>query len=534
MRLEPYFAVFKRALASGDSKLLFAASLAACGVLFLLLGWATFSEDDAHVMRVAIESGWLDPYYNGDIYKQLSAANFTPVVLTLFHAVLIFLPLDSASFLSASIMFMALFIALAGVLGREISGNSRGAWLAMLLVFSNLAVATLVSRFYTMHYVVGGVFALLALILSIRKSLGLLELASVFVLLVFALLAKEVYVGVPPIVLLVAWRTSNLKLAGAAVAGISIYFFMRVTVLGLPSSGNSGNSYLISILSVSGESWAGFFEWYLQTKWLVLLAALAAFFYSPLKFIKLLPLPLLFLLPTFLAAHGYLNPQLHGDRIFFAFDSAMAIAAAIILAPLLSEKGYVAKFGLPACLIGSLFLHLQYIGHYRAEEQDTADYKVTQYLMDSENIIDNKTFFVPIYFDQGELMIVEKALNNKTFLATQNCILALQAPVERLVVFDQSGNVSTREALQASCSPTDRALDVLIAPRVIKGVVEWDLDIKPGFSGGVLFVDRAIAIPAPNFSMLMVAPANGERYQLFAFKENQWWFSEIAEMEIQK
>ena len=131
-------------------------------------------------------------------------------------------------------------------------------------------------------------------------------------------------------------------------------------------------------------------------------------------------------------------------------------------------------------------------------------------------------------------MIVEKALNNRTFLATQNCILALQAPVERLVVFDQSGNIGNREGLEASCRAADRALEVLIAPRVIKGVVEWDLDIKPGFAGGVLFVDRAIAIPAPSFSMLMVAPADGERYQLFAYKENQWWFSEIAAMEIQK
>jgi|TARA_B110000971_G_scaffold216151_1_gene250718 hypothetical protein len=533
MRPETYFADFKRAIASGDSKLLFAASLAACGILFLLLGWATFSEDDAHVMRVAIESGWLDPYYNGDIYKQLSAANFTPVVLTLFHAVLILLPLDSASFLVVSSVFMAFFIGLAGVFAREISGSSRGAWLAMVLVFSNLAVATLVSRFYTMHYIVGGVFALLALILSIRKSSSTPQL-SVCALLVCALLAKEVYVGVPPIVLLIAWRTSNLKLAISAMTAIFVYFCMRLLVLGLPSGGGSGSGYLASVFSISGQSWAAFFEWYLETKWLVLLAALAAFFYSPLKFIKLLPLPLLFLLPTFLAAHGYLVPELHGDRIFFAFDSAVAIAAAIILAPLLSEKGYVAKIGLPACLIGGLFLHVQYIGHYRAEEQSTADYKVTQYLMDSENIIDNKTFFVPLYFDQGELMIVEKALNNRTFLATQNCILALQAPVERLVVFDQSGNIGNREGLEASCRAADRALEVLIAPRVIKGVVEWDLDIKPGFAGGVLFVDRAIAIPAPSFSMLMVAPADGERYQLFAYKENQWWFSEIAAMEIQK
>lgn len=534
MRPEPYFVDFKRAIASGDSKFLFAASLAGCGVLFLLLGWATFSEDDAHVMRVAIESGWLDPYYNGDIYRQLSAANFTPVVLTLFHAVLILLPLESASFLSVSIIFTALFITLAGVLGREISGNSRVAWLAMLLVFSNLALATLVSRFYTMHYVVGGVFALLALILSIRRSPGSLELVSVGVLLSFALLAKEVYIGVPPIVLLVAWRTSNLKLAGAAVVGITLYFFMRITVLGLPSSGSGGSSYLVSVLSISGESWAGFFEWYLETKWFVLLATIAAFFYSPLRLAKLLPLPIMFLLPTFLAAHGYLNPQLHGDRIFFAFDSAMAIAAAITLSPLLSEKKILANFGMLACLIVILFLHTRYISHYKAVEQGRAAYKVTQYLMDSENVIDNKTFFVPLAFDQGELMIVEKALNNRTFLATQNCILALQAPIERLVIFDQSGSLGSTEELEANCKPADRPLEVRLAPRVIKGVVEWDLDVEQGFSGGVLFVDRAMAVPVPRFSRLMVAPADGEHYQLFAFKENQWWFSEVAEMEIRK
>lgn len=534
MGLENYFADFKRAIASGNSRFLFAASLAGCCVLFSLLGWATFSEDDAHVMRVAVESGWLDPYYNGEVYKQLSAANFTPVVLTLFHAILAVLPLSSVSFLSISIIFMALFIALAGILGREISGSSRGAWLTMLLVFSNLAIATLVSRFYTMHYIVGGVFALLALILSIRKSPGSLSLFSIGILLVFALLAKEVYIGVPPIVLLMAWRTSNLKLAIAAVAAVVVYFCMRVLVLGLPTDGGSGSGYLASVLSINGESWAAFFEWYFESKWLVLLAAIAAFFYSPLKFLKLLPLASMFLLPTFLAAHGYLNPQLHGDRIFFAFDSAMAIAAAVTLSPLLSQKKTVANFGLTIFLILGLFLHIQYISHYKIEEQGTADYKVTQYLMDPENVIDSKTFYVPLYFDQGELMIVEKALNNRTFLATQNCILALQAPVELLVVFDQSGDISSREDLEANCKPSDTVLEVRIAPRVIKGVVEWDLDIEPGFAGGVLFVDRAIAIPAPSFSMLMVAPASGERYQLFAFKENQWWFSEIAEMEIQK
>jgi len=132
------------------------------------------------------------------------------------------------------------------------------------------------------------------------------------------------------------------------------------------------------------------------------------------------------------------------------------------------------------------------------------------------------------------LMIVEKALNNRTFLATQNCILALQAPIERLVIFDQSGSLGSTEELEANCKPADRPLEVRLAPRVIKGVVEWDLDVEQGFSGGVLFVDRAMAVPSPRFSRLMVAPADGEHYQLFAFKENQWWFSEVAEMEIRK
>lgn len=533
MRLEKLFADMRQAIADGSFQLLFLVSIIACGVLFSFLGWATFSEDDAHVMRVAIESGWLDPYYNGEIYKQLSAANFTPFVLTLFRAVLVYLPLDSVSFLSVSAVFTALLAALAGVLSREIGSSACGAWLTVLLVLSNLAVTTLLSRFYTMHYVAGGVFALLALILSIRKPAGSVALVGIFTFLVFALLAKEVYVGVPLIVFILAWRTSNLKLGIVAVTAVIVYISMRLLVLGLPS-GSGSSSYSASVFSLSLQNWLAFFAWYVETKWLLLLAVAISLFYAPLRFLKLLPFALLFLLPTFLAAHGYLNPRLHGDRIFFAFDSAMAVVVAITLSPLLMAKKNVTSVGMVLGLTIGLFLHMHYIAAYKAEEQSTADYRVTRYLMDSENAKVGKTFYVPLSFEQGELMIVERELDGKPFLATQNCILALQQPEDRLVVFDQGGNLSSRENLDASCKPAASPVRVNIAPRAIKGVVEWNLDVEPGFVGGALFIDRAIAVPVANFSRLMVVPGSGERYQLFAFKEDQWWFSAVAEMDIQR
>ncbi|MFK7864335.1 MAG: hypothetical protein AB8B95_08950 [Pseudohongiellaceae bacterium] len=525
------------AFQQGEYPLFFLVCGLACFGLLSLVSWITFSEDDAHVMRVALESGWLSPYYDGQTYKQLSAANFTPVVLTLFRLILNLFPFSEFSFLFICLGLMAVAISLSGLLVLKISQSTAAAWLAMLLVFSNFAVATMASRFYTLHYTAGGILALLSLLLCLtpnftpRRCLAILMTAS------FAILAKEVYVVIPPLIFLGAWHYKSAGLAVAAAGTFVIYFTLRILVLGLPSGGGE-SSYLQSILLADSFSWAGnFFTWYFKSKWLIVVVAILALFCAPQKMIRLLPVPLLFLLPTFLASHAYLNPQLHGDRVFFAFDSALAIVAAVALAPLLKAltlsvvKAYVAAFTLLAAVF---FSHSMSAREYRRAELGTTDYKVTKYLTDSGEKVVDQVYYVPLGFEQGQLAIVRRLLGLGTYLVTQNCILALEQPADLLTVFDQAGNISSRSALEAGCMTVESPVTPLLLPRAVKGLVEWDLQVDSGFIGGVIFVDRAIAVPAPRFSTVMVSPPTGEPYQLFAFKGSQWWFSEIMQMEIQR
>lgn len=534
MPLDHYLLLLKRDFNKGGFSGLLLASALAYGVLLYLLSWVTFSEDDAHVMRVALESGWLASYFDGDSYKQLSAANFTPVVLTLFRLVMTILPFSDASFLVVAIGMLCLFTSMAGALVQRISQSQVAGWLAALGIFSNLAVATLASRFYTFHYVAGGVFVLLSVMLCLSSQLSTKRLIAIFTLLTFSMLAKEVYVVVPPLLVLLGWRNREKALAVSALGSLGAYFALRFSVLGLPSGGGE-SSYLQSIFTVGFESWAyNFVSWYVQSKWLILVMALAAVVLAPRRFLSLLPIPILFLLPTFLASHGYLNPQMHGDRIFFAFDSSLAMISSLAIAPTLGKTRFVTVLGLIATLLIAVGMQYRGIDSYKVSELATADYRVTKFLTDTDKNLAGKTVYVPLSFEQGQLMIVQSLLGLDTFLVTQNCIMALQQPSEQLIVFDQEGNMSTKEALAADCEEVGSPVTATLLPRAIAGLVEWKLNVEPGFVGGVIFVDRAIAVPAPSFSTVMVSPPAGERYQLFAFQGNKWWFSEIDQMEIQR
>lgn len=65
------------------------AAIAMYILLFPALSWTTFSEDDAHILRVAIQYDWLQPFYSHEVYTQLSATNFTPLVLTIYRFLLL-------------------------------------------------------------------------------------------------------------------------------------------------------------------------------------------------------------------------------------------------------------------------------------------------------------------------------------------------------------------------------------------------------------------------------------------------------------
>jgi hypothetical protein len=231
-------------------------------------------------------------------------------------------------------------------------------------------------------------------------------------------------------------------------------------------------------------------------------------------------------------SHGIVEHTLHGDRIFFAFDCALAIVAVIAIA----QSAWFQRFARPLPLLGLLALllivHVFNNAGYRAQTEQMADFRITRFLLDNLADLEGATLFVPMNFIQGDLMRVNDALGQPRFLITQNCIVALGAAEGELYMFNGNGESITREDLTANCVPASIDPVVDIAPRYNNGLLQWQLQFPEGFNGGVLFVDRAFAVPIPAFSQQLVKPAPGERYQLFANNGVNWWFSEIAPMDI--
>jgi len=513
-------------------------SLLAFAALLPVLSWTTFSEDDAHVMRVAVDYGWLQHYLDADVYRQLSAANYTPVILSVYKLLPGLFSLSPLSFLVFSLLAMSLFTALAGLLTERLTDSRLAACTAMLVIFSNFSLHTLITRFYTVHYVIGGVFALAALALIFRKGqenvnntkTGSAVLAGLLMLL--AMLSKEVYLVLPPLVLLMALLQRNYRLAGSAMAALMIYLSLRTYILGLSAEVSEEAGYYSGILGVSIPAWLAFLSLYARSRVIILLMTIAAVILNPRQMLKLLPVALMFGLPALAVSHGITQPELHADRLFFAMDSALAIVAVIALnqAPLFQKSARPALLGVA---LGFVFIvHVFNSNALRSETRSGADYQITRFITANTAQLQWKTLYVPLEFSQGNLARVNSALGNPDFRITQNCRAALNSGADTLIAFDRSGSEMPRAELEAQCLPANPEVTVNIAPRITEGFVEWSLGFGDDFSGGVLFIDRALAVPTTHFARQMVMLKPGETYQLFANKGNRWWFSGIKPIEV--
>lgn len=514
-------------------RLLFLVSLVAFVALMPFLSWVVFSEDDSHLMRVASDYGWLQHYLVPEIYQQLSAANYTPTALTFYKFLVSLCAFNSIAYLAFMTVMLALFTALAGRVTAIVTGRQQTALLAMLLIFSSLSMTTLLVRFYTMHYIVGGVFALSALVLILPQRTTLRTAVSAGLLLWLALLSKEVYLVLPPMLMALAlWRRDWPLLVSSALA-LGIYGFMRIYILGLSVDVGGESSYFAGFWNAGGEAIQRFLGWYVQTRWAILLAVLAALVLNPKRTLMLLPIAIAFVVPSLTVSHGITEFNLHGDRLYFAFDSALAMVAAIALTEsraadwLQSRNGYYAVAGLLVLVIA---LHLNTNRHHRDNLTESVDYRITRFILDNEDNLAGKTLFVPMNFIQGDLMRINNIIGRAPFHITQNCLQALQAA--DLVAFDGAANQIPREALAANCVAIEADVDAIVPPNYNHGVLSWQLQSSGDYNIGVLFVDRAFAVPIPAFSRQLVRPRPGEQYQLFANSGNGWWFSDVRTLQI--
>ena len=515
---------------------LFLVSLIAYIALMPFLSWIVFSEDDSHLMRVAADYGWLQHYLVPEIYQQLSAANYTPTAMTFYKLLVSLFAFSPIAFLAFMTLAMALFTALAGRVTQLVTGQQQTALLTMLLVFSSLSVTTLLVRFYTMHYIVGGIFALGALTLVLPQRTELRTAIGAGVLLWLALLSKEVYLVLPPMLMVFALWRRDWPLLISAAAALGIYALLRIYMLGMSVDVGGESSYFAGFWSVGADAMALFVAWYVKTRLVILLAVLAALVVNPRRTLMLLPIAIAFVLPSLTVAHGINEFSLHGDRLFLAFDSALAMVAAIALTESARLSHWFhsrnAHYAMTALLVVVIALHLNANRNHRDVLTATVDYRITRYLLDNEAQLPGKTLFVPMNFIQGDLMRVNSILGRPSYQITQNCLVALSVPEENLVLFDGQAQLITRETLAANCVPLDANVVEVVAPNYNHGILSWQLQAESNYNIGVLFVDRAFAVPVPAFSRQLVRPRPGEQYQLFANTGAGWWFSDVRTLQI--
>jgi len=508
------------------------ASLLMYAALFPLLSWTVFSEDDSHLMRVAIDYAWWQHFFMPEIYRELSAANYTPIPLVIYKTLVSSFGFSTHAFLIFMLVAISLVSALAAVLTELMTRNRMASWAVMLLIFSSMSMHTLITRFYTMHYLIGGIFALATLVVIFRRDVKDCSPWLPSLLLLLALVSKEVYLVLAPLVVLIALYRRNIRLVVGAGLALLVYLALRTWMLGMSVDIGGESSYFAGFWGISSEAWISFIAWYMKTRMFILAALVLALFMNFWRTLLLLPLALIFAAPGLAVSHGIVEHTLHGDRIFFAVDCALALVAIISL----SQSAFFQRVARPLPLLAAfaLFLavHVFNNASYRTQLEQTADFRITQFLLDNLADLEGATLFVPMNFIQGDLMRVNDALEQPRFLITQNCVAALGAAEGELFMFNGAGEAITRAELTANCVPASVNPVVDIAPRYNNGLLQWQLQFPEGFSGGVLFVDRAFAVPIPAFSQQLVKPAPGERYQLFANNGVNWWFSEIEPMAI--
>lgn len=501
--------------------------------LFPLLSWVNFSDDDGHIMRVAVQHGWLEHYFSRDAYRELSVANYTPVSLTMYRALTMLGGVEPTVFLGFMLLLMSVYTALAASLVRLVTASHPAAIITMALLLSNLSFATLLTRFYTMHYVIGGIFALLALLVVFRRGLPLASPWTAGILVFLAILSKEVYLVLPVVIAVFALRVRHYRLLMSVVVVTLVYIALRQYILGVSVNPATSGSYFSAFWSIGITDWISFLAWYASHRFVLLVMVAVACLLASRSHGVLIIFALLFGLPGLTVPHGILQPEMHADRIFLAMDTGLAIASAIILAPRLDHQRNALWFGAWAGLLVLVFgLQASAVSNVRSNVADTVDHRFTEYLLENWSGLEGQVLFAPLEITQGNLMWVSRLIDGPDFEITLNCQRALDVSEHRLRAFDRSASPMSRETLADQCLEAEPGVDVLERPGYYHGVIRWQVRFSEGYSGGVLLLDRAMAIPFSEFRSQVVRPGPGERYQLFARQEDRWWFSEVDQLVV--
>jgi hypothetical protein len=506
-------------------------SFAGTLLFFPQLSWVVFSGDDSHLMRVALQHGWAAPYFSPEQYRELSVANFTPIPLSVYKTILTVFGQRPLVLLLFMLLLCGTALTLTGALVYKLTNKVSPALICVALILSSQSLHTLLSRFYTMHYLIGLIFALSAFLVFVSVKRQNFGTVLVILFAFLAMLSKEVYVIAPVILALLALKNGERILPAGLLGAFVVYWLWRSYMVAGGMSIGSEESYFKGFWTIESAQWHAFFLWYLKTNLLLLSAVLLAMAIVPRVFFPMFIAALAFGLPGLAVTHGIQEFEMHADRIFLAMNVALAIAATISVSGIKTSTVLYERPAVAFVFLFSLASHFWFIPQYKAMTTASPDYRISRFLLDNRPALVDYTIFVPVNFIQGDLVRVSRLLNEPSFELTQNCQTALLAPEDALVVFDASGEVRNMEWLADTCLNIDLNVVESIPPGYRDGYLQWRLEAPEGYTAGVLFVDRVFAVPIAAFSQQLVKPGQGERYQIFATDWQHWWFSEIKEIQ---
>lgn len=317
---------------------IFTVSIGTMLALFPQLTWVVFSEDDSHIMRVAYQHSWFAPYFSPEHYRELSVANFTPIPLTVYKVLLSVFGQRPLVFLLIMVLLFGTALSLAGTLVYRLTGRLDLSLIVIALIFASTSTHTLVSRFYTQHYLIGLIFTLAAFLVFVSPGRSVFNKLAIVVLVFLAMLSKEVYLVAPVVLSAIAFTRKDWVLIFGLVTATIIYWLWRTSMLAGGLDMGAESSYFKGVWSLELGQWASFAEWYLRANWLLLIASLIAVCLAPKTYIPMLIAALGFGLPGLTVAHGVASFETHADRIFLAMNVALAISATLAYSKIKFER----------------------------------------------------------------------------------------------------------------------------------------------------------------------------------------------------
>lgn len=530
------------------------ASIGLAVLAYPFFSQVVFSDDDGHILQLAVDAPWLAAFFDPQVYQQLSVAHYTPLVLSVYRGVLSLWGPNPTAFMVLQLALWSLCVTLAAAWCQRQARQASAGALVVLMVLGASSFWPMLGRFYTVHYLLGAVFSL-GLLLLLQKPTGPgavlvahqpakptrpskdspLFLIGIGLLGLAAVLSKEVYLLLlPALVVSCLWHRQWARAVALALA-LGVYLAMRVHVLGFSPEGRAGQGFVQDALAIDVPTWLNFFKWYAQTHVVLLLLLAVAFWRSPVPMLKHGSVAGLLVLPVLAAPHAIRLPALHADRLFFAFDLALICAVALVLHLKPWPRQWRRWWGVALLACSVWLAHDALVGVSQKTASDVQQHITRQILAAPTQ--EAVMVLTDLNYQQGGLMRVMRGPTATDFSITQNCQEALThlARGHLLWVFDGQGQQQDPKRLPERCQAWPEPVPPVIAvvsPSFENGLLKWHLQAQEGVQTGVMFPDRGMSFALPHMHQRLVRPRQDEPYRLFAHRQGHWWFSELRTMPL--